>query len=546
MRPLFPILLIVCVMAPSAFSEALVSDGKKAGASLEDPALNPWIYPLDYCAKTPGKYDVDMDMGFLNTDYFCSIDKTNGVKFITNTVQPVKRDAARRVLEKINACKELHSVRILVGGSRNTEDELRQMLPLGPAKAVVNIGLNKNAWSPPETHAKVFQLGNGVDRFFTVHGSLNLQTVGLSCKANNALRFVEKSPTLHRYFTQMSDALQSNNGEGKFEGGSGTTNSSGTDLLPATIGDYAVQFYAGKAEEFVGGVFDSEPKEWPSYINPPITNQHLPGVINWYDSVIYDAAYQLRQGRTVNIDVLIFEVGEESAFVNNLWKFVQEGFSTLKSEDKSSAETVDSRFMGNLQVRFLWQFQSTLKNQGNTFANLNAVPKIQAVFGHGTRHGYVLETGRTWPHFNRAGLAINPNTPYDMHNKFMLLNVVGHEAERKLYVTSSNMDMPKRGSGNLWQAGTIVSARPGSSIWSGGNANSPSLWNAYHRYFEMLWANRDGQPHSGQNNFLKQMDLARSQGPVNWIETTGNRNGANFQEPREGIDAFFFPINFRQ
>jgi len=38
---------------------------------LEDPALNPWITPLDQCYRKSGHNNLDINMGFLNTDYFC-------------------------------------------------------------------------------------------------------------------------------------------------------------------------------------------------------------------------------------------------------------------------------------------------------------------------------------------------------------------------------------------------------------------------------------------------------------------------------------------
>lgn len=50
--------------------------------SLESPALNPWITPLKFCNQNPGKYSVDINMGFLNTDYLCTITEKDGYGLI--------------------------------------------------------------------------------------------------------------------------------------------------------------------------------------------------------------------------------------------------------------------------------------------------------------------------------------------------------------------------------------------------------------------------------------------------------------------------------
>lgn len=511
--------------------------------SLESPALNPWITPLKFCNQNPGKYSVDINMGFLNTDYLCTITEKDGVRFNTKKVELTHNDAARLVLSMANQCNQLDSIRILVGASRDSENELRKLIPNAPKNSVIQIQKNSLLKSPDENHAKVFQLSNGIDQFFTVHGSVNLQTVGLTCKANNALRFVEKTPALYQYFNQLANAVQANDGTAKFENGTGTINSSGTDLKPVVVGNYVVQFYAGRAAGFVGGDIPNQQKKWPQYINPPITGQHHADAINWYDSAIYDAAQQLRQGRSVNLDILVFEVGQDSSFVNNLWKFVQEGFSTQLTEDKTSNAHVATVFPGKLQVRFLYQFQNDKINGGITFSNLHdKSPVLSKSATHESQ--YSITVGKTWEVLNTAGQPTNPTTPYDMHNKLMLMDVVGHENDRKLYVTSSNLDQSGHGSGTLWQAGTIVSAVPQSNIWSGKHANSHHLWRAYQNYFDMLWSNRVGQPDAGQVKFHQQISALHSKNAMNWIETTLSESVISQQTLKEGIDAFFFPIPF--
>lgn len=529
------------LIAIIAFSTSLANAATEN--SLASPTLNPWITPLSVCNHNQGKYRVDINMGFLNTDYICTITEKDGVKFDTKNTQRTENDAARLILNMANQCNTLASMRILVGASRDTEHEIRKLVSNASKNSIIQIQKNSTLKTPDENHAKVFQLSNGLDQFFTVHGSVNLQTVGLTCKANNALRFVEKEPTLYQYFTDLANAVQADDGTAKFKNGSGTTNSSGTDLTPVVIGNYVVQFYAGRADGFVGGDLPKQHKKWPGYINPPISGQYRADAINWYDSAIYDAARQLRLGRNVKLDVLVFEVGEDSTFVNNLWKFVQEGFSTQRTEDKVSDTHVASVFPGKLQVRFLYQFQNEKIKNGTTFSNLHEISPV--VSTQVTNEvSYSMTIGKSWEVLNASGQSVNPTTPYDMHNKLMLMDVVGHENERKLYVTSSNLDESGHGSGTLWQAGTIVSAIPSSDIWSGKHTNSHHLWGAYQKYFDMLWANRGGQPDAGQVSFHQKISLEHSKNAMNWIETTKPIDGANHQVLKEGIDAFFFPIPF--
>ena len=505
--------------------------------SLENPALNPWVQPLLQCMHTPADYDLDLDMGFINTDYACGIDQA-GVHFDTQTVQTAQADAARLTLGMATQCAQLASTRILVGASRNTVAQLRALLPDDGPAPVVLIGKSRRGWTNPETHAKVFQLGNGRDLYLTVHGSLNLQTVGMTCKANNAMRFVEKQPALYSRFTQLANAVQSGSGQAKFGDGSGSANGSGSEIGPVSIGNYSVQFYGGRDVEFVGGDLVSAARAFPGNINPSVPGQHPEGLVNWYDNALFDAARQLRQGRDVRLDVMIFEIGQQNAFVLNLWKFVQQGFEAGLTEDKRSAERVATPFPGTLRVRFLWQFQSGRLASGTTYGALQGPDIVESP---GAR--YRLEKATTWNPSLPAGKRFRPTTPYDMHNKVMLLDVVGHENERRIYVTSSNLDQPGVGSGKLWQAGTIVSAGSGSGpgAWSNATRDAPSLWNAYQHYFGMLWENRDGQPNSGQVAFHERISREHERGAVNWIETVDPAGGAQ-QKPREGIDAYFYPM----
>ena len=530
--------LLLVMLTGSALAQSANPLAGALHTSLEDPTLNPWMQPLLQCMHAPADYDLDLDMGFINTDYACGIDQ-GGVHFNTQTVQPTQADAARLTLALAGQCAQLSSTRILAGASRDTVAELRGLLPDTGPDPVVRIGKTRRGWTNPATHAKVFQLGNGRDLYFTVHGSLNLQTVGMTCKANNAMRFVETRPELYSRFTQLASAVEAGSGQARFGDGAGSDNGSGSDIGPVRIGNYSVQFYGGRADEFVGGDRTSVSRDFPGNINPPIAGQHPPGLVNWYDNVLYDAARQLRLGRDVRIDVMIFEIGQQNAFVLNLWKFVQRGFGAGLTEDKLSGERVATPFPGTLHVRFLWQFQSGLQASGPTFAALRGPDVVESPGSPGGQ--YRLEKATTWNPPHASGGRYRPTTPYDMHNKVMLLDVVGHEQERRIYVTSSNLDQPGVGSGRLWQAGTIVSAGTGPGAWSNATRDAPSLWNAYHRYFGMLWDNRDGQPASGQVAFYEQIASEHLRGAVNWIETV-DPGGGRQSQPREGIDAYFYPM----
>lgn len=511
----------------------VVSVQALAAPVMMDPTLNPWALPLNICAERIGAYDIDINMGFVNTDYACAINPVQGVVFDTQTRQTNDHDAARWVLNAVNQCRIVRDFRLQTGVSRDSRAALQALLPMLP-KADIRIGRQQGHWAAPETHAKVFQLADSdAGKFFTVHGSLNLQTVGMCCKANNALRFVEAHPgALYGYFKQLGDAVAANSAEGLFEG-RGSADSSG--ILPeVAIGDYRVAFYAGRGQAFVGARADDATTPWPVYLNPPVAERHTPGIVHWYDGVLVEAARQLQQGREVRLDVLMFEIGSESAFVNHLWRFVQEGFVGGISVDQDGG--VSTPITGRLNVRFLWQFQSHPRQGGTTTNNLNMLTAISTL---GPQGGYHLQTGRIWPRFDAQGSIVPPTTPFDMHNKVVLMSVPAHTEENRIFVASSNLDTPGVGSGRLWQVGTVVrsvAAQP--EITS----NCPaSLFQAYQSYFERLWRNRHGQPDAGQVSFYEELGPLHRAGLVNWIETPASGSG-NVSDVTPGIDAFFFPV----
>lgn len=503
-----------------------------AAPVMMDPALNPWFLPLSYCAQYPGVYDIDIDMGFVNTDYACRIDARQGVQFDTRTRQSIDDDAARWVLSAVNRCQRVRHFRLQTGVSRNDRAELQSLLPTLP-NADIRIGRQHGQWSIPETHAKVFQLADPeVGRYFTVHGSLNLQTVGMCCKANNALRFVETNPgNLHGYFRQLGDAVAANSAAGLFDG-VGSSDSSG--LLPeVAIGEYRVAFYAGRGQGFVGVREDDAFLRWPRYLNPPVSGRHAPGVVHWYDGVLYEAARQLQQGRQVFLDVLIFEIAPDSAFINHLWRFVQEGFAGKIPVD-ADAE-IDSPISGQLNVRLLWQFQNHPSSDDLTTKHLNTTTAIETP---GPQGGYHLKVGRIWPVSDAQGQFVSPTTPYDMHNKLVIMSVPGHPEEDRIFVSSSNLDAPGIGSGRLWQVGTVIRSvgiRPEPS------GSPASLFQAYRNYFDRFWRGRQGQLEAGQVAFYEELAPLHRAGRVNWIETTTTGSGAG-DAIVPGIDAFFFPV----
>jgi len=529
------------IFSRPGFGKDAPNAGRAAVFLPNDPRYNPWAWPLDRMAGRQGHCACDIHMGFLNTDYFCDITPETGVAFVKGRRRTADDDVTRRVLARLNACDTLDSLTIRYGLGDIAPDSLRALLPRSGDRAVIEEGRRHGRWGNPETHAKVLQLSDGQSEYYTVHGSLNLQTVGLTCKGNNALRFVERTPALYADFAALSAAAGAGSGQGCFPGGQGDADSSGTDLPPVTVGDYLVRFYAGRGKAFVGGRPASPDRPWPLYLNAPYPGQHADGLVNWYDAALFDAAAQLRQGRDVHLDIAVFEIGETAWFVENLFRFVEEGFAGGRTEDRSSGVRLATTRPGNLTVRFLWQFQSGGGKATTATAALLRGPSVIRRVDPATGNAYALEMARVWPRLDAAGDAVNPGTPHDMHNKLMLLDVTGHEEERRIYVTSSNLDTPGVGSGRLWQAGTIVAAKPGSGVWSGENAGKRQLFTAYRHYFDLLWDSREGQSEAGQIAFHERIAREHLAWEVNWIETVPQEGDPASVAPREGIDAFFFP-----
>ena len=531
--------LWLLIAALPAFAGAA---GPDAAAFLpNDARYNPWIWPLARFGGQPGQYAVNIHMGFCNVDYFCEVATPAGGKLVKDVRRTAADDVTREVLARIDALSDVSSLVVRYGVGNVSPEALRALLPRTGAAARIEEGRRHGRWGNPETHAKVFQCDDGAGEYYTIHGSLNLQTVGLTCKGNNALRFVEAAPNLSAAFRALAQAAGAGDGTSLFPGGRGTADSSGDDLPPVAVGDYLVGFYGGRAKAFVGGFPAEADMPWPLYLNAPYPGQHAPGVVDWYDAAIFDAAAELRQGRDVVLNVAMFEIGPTAYFIDNLYRFVAEGFAGRRGEDRTRNDPVPAVRPGNLTVRLLWQFQGGDPAAPTATAALLFGPSVLRRVDAATGKAFSLESALVWPALDASGRPVNPGTPRDMHNKFVLLDVPGHETGRRIYVSSSNLDTPGQGSGRLWQAGTIVAARPGSGLWSGKNAQTRQLFTAYKHYFELLWASREGQPGAGQAAFHEAISREHLAGRVNWIETVPE-GAPPSRPPRPGIDAFFFPV----
>jgi hypothetical protein len=466
---------------------------------------NPWCVPLHQAAADENSY-IKINMGYINAANTCNVADDEILYASHSTSSYDITDEFFQILQSSNSsclgdgedqccCQNEYGIGI-VGNHINEEatamiDDLQSscedyMIPTG------------SSTDGHHTHCKVMQVetkdDSGDKVYYSAHGSLNMQPVGMTCKGNNVIRFKEISPSkdLYTYFKYLWESVKHDDGE-QFPD-TGTSQSSGTTLDEVSLettdhGTYSIKFYAGKAELFVGGA-ESLDDNWPDYINPPVHGEHASGHISFYDLILYDA-YQLLYGAldnpTVKLYIAVYEIAEESSFIDTLWKFAGKA-----AEDNKS-----------LSVTLYYQYDKGALDAAQEVSRDN-ITVIQS-----------------W--------GPNDKTPTQnqMHNKFMLLDVVDNSKYRKLYVTSSNLDEAGDGSGKLWQVGTRIT---NVTDWGSSSENvDDNLWAAYKNYFDVLTEYDSG---TTQIDLINDMVALHEADDMNYIETSSGE---------AGIDAFFFP-----
>lgn len=384
--------------------------------------------------------------------------------------------------------------------------------------------------SADTTHGKTIQCTNG-SVYFTQNGSLNMQTVGETTKANNSLVFVETGnedsvPRMYAYFKSLWHAVVNDTGAG-FQGG--TKDSSGLSgmTVPVDVGGRPVSFYAGRNNSFVGPTWTDGGMSipFPNNLYPP-TEGELPSDlnnVNWYDQILLDAGNQLVQGSSVNIAIYMFEIGEVNPFIDNLYRFIRYGFAPSKGSktpvaiSKLPGATVPSSlFPGRLTVNLYYQYQDRPKSPTSTSKYLNNPVKS------GSPGRYKMAVKKVWQGFAAGRWCKgNPKTPYTPQDMHLKVATVTYGSTLNLYVTSSNLDMPANGSGKKWQAGNIIHT-----------IQSDALYNIYAREFQSI-----------------QSDGIYSQRNLGFINARGNSYfdpgiaPADGKIAQPGIAAFVFPLN---
>jgi hypothetical protein len=306
---------------------------------------------------------------------------------------------------------------------------------------------------------------------------------------------------------------------------------------PATIGGRTVSFYAGRRNAFVGPTWTDGGLSlpFPANLYPPTAGELPdPGLanVNWYDQILLDAGTRLAQGEEVAIDLFMFEIGESNPFIDNLFRLVNYGFvdcpqpacpgyadrKPVPISKKPDARPPANAFPGHLRVTLYYQFQQGCTQSGTcptrTHEYLNG-PNA------GGNPDYRMTVKKVWQGFTSSHLPGNPrvpDTPQDMHLK---VGVVRAGRQVRLYVATSNLDMPDQGSGRKWQAGTIIETSP-----------EDELYRLYQREFASIAGDGD----------LSQYNLG-------FANALGNSHFDQGIEPltptmtRSGIAAFVFPLN---
>ncbi|WP_295435570.1 hypothetical protein [uncultured Thiodictyon sp.] len=509
---------------------------------------SPFAYILDYLTRNPGQPECYIDEGYLNFTQDWYLDPgirptpESGTANLARWPYPIgsepgSPDITRTLLTGIAAIPgAAEHTHIAVAsqncdGCRDTHPYLKETIP----------GADLHTDIPADaTHIKTLQCTNG-RVYLTQHGSTNMQTVGVTTKANNSLVFVEtgrpgRPPPLYGWFKDLWQAVVTDTGT-VFQGGGRDSSGLGGMTSPVVIGGRQVSFYAGRKNAFVGPTWSDGGLSlpFPGNLYPPTEGQ-LPAAglknVNWYDQILFDAGTRLAKGEHVAIDLFMFEIGASNPFIDNLFRLVKYGFvdcpapgcpsyanrKPVAISKQPGARPPANAFPGHLSVKLYYQFQQACPHAGpcptRSYAYLNG-----PIASGNPR--YRMTVKKVWQGFTRSHLPGNPqvpDTPQDMHLK---VGVVTSGRQVRLYVATSNLDMPDQGSGKKWQAGTIIDTTP-----------YDGLYRLYQREFASIASDGDlSQYHLGYANTNGNSHLDAG------IEPT---TGAITQS---GIAAFLFPLN---
>lgn len=537
---------------PALFLAALLYAplGNAVGADLlpNDPRHSPFAYIGAVLAGDPGTPECYINEGYLNflEDWYLDPKVVPTAQGGTSNIkrwpypkgdQAGSPDVTRTLLTGLNALPGAGAnIHVAVAapdcdGCGAKAPILRQVLP----KAELRTDLAEFT-----THGKTVQCTNG-RVYLTQNGSTNLQTVGVTTKANNSLVFVETAvagepPRMYRQFRDLWQAVVQDSGS-VFPGGGRDSSGLSGMTTPVELGGRPVSFYAGRRNAFVGPSWNDGGLSipFPDNLHPPTAGE-LPGddlgTVNWYDQVILDAGQRLVAGEAVTVDVFMFEVGSSNPFVDNLARLVEHGFvdcpvfacpryfsrRPVAISKKPGAPVPATAFPGQLTVNFHYQFQSgcqkSTRCRNRTFETLN-----QPVAGG--QPNYRMNVVKVWQGFTESRMKGNPQqpfTPQDMHLKVVVLTA---GAQARLYVATSNLDQPNVGSGRKWQAGNTVDLR----------ADDPLL-QLYRRELDRI----------AGDGFLSQRKLGFANAVNNSYFDPGLAPGGG-TPTRDGIAAFLFPLN---
>lgn len=475
----------------------LLAAAASAGAGIDilqnHPDHSPFAYILGYLRDHPGKPECYINEGYLNFTQDDDLDPrivptdSSGTNNIRVWPYPLGSEAGspditRRLLSGINAIPgagaQTHVAvsRHDCDGCSHGKPYLAQVLPA----ADLHTDLPAHA-----THGKTIQCSNG-RVYLTQNGSLNMQTVGATTKANSSLVFVEigsaaRVPRMYQYFRSLWEAVVRDTGA-VFKGGGPDSSGLSGMTTPVMIGGRPVSFYAGRRHAFVGPTWSDGGLSipFPNNLYPPSAGELAnPGnlrVVNWYDQILLDAGTQLSVGHAVTVDIFMFEIGESNPFIDNLYRLVKYGFvdcpvpecpgygdsRPVAISKKRGARPPAVAFPGSLTVNLYYQFQDGC--EGTKGCSTRTYAYLHAPVAAGSPN-YRMNVRKVWQGFKNSRMPGNPDaphTPQDMHLKVGVLTFGPHV---KLYVSSSNLDTPDRGSGKKWQAGNIIQTSPSDGLY---------------------------------------------------------------------------------